>query len=143
MNWGKGITVGIVLFMLFILSFVFRAFKHDADLVVDDYYEQEANFEKNRESKNNYDQLGSSIEVIKEENGICFYFPDDVQTTSPGSIKFYRPDSKSMDRSFELEIDTEHRQCLAYDNFFEGYYEITVAWNSNSKDYIFKDDIQF
>ena len=29
MNWGKGITIGITLFMLFIISFVIRAFQFD------------------------------------------------------------------------------------------------------------------
>ena len=40
MNWGKGITIAIVLFMGFIISFVVRAFNRDSDLISDNYYEE-------------------------------------------------------------------------------------------------------
>lgn len=143
MNWGKGITIGIVLFMLFILSFVYKAFQYDIDLVVDDYYEQESNYEKNIESKNNYNLFEGRISVNKEENGICFSFPEDISKNSPGSIYFYRPDSKKLDRTFDLEIDQQHKQCITYENFYEGYYDITVKWNAQDKDFIFEDNIQF
>ena len=143
MNWGKGITIGIALFMLFILSFVYKAFQYDPELVVDDYYEQESNFEKNQESKNNYKNLDSQIQIEKEENGICFYFPNELNSNLDGSIYFYRPDSKKLDRTFDLKIDMQHKQCIAYENFFEGYYDITVKWNAQNKDFIFEDNIQF
>lgn len=143
MNWGKGIAIGIGLFMLFILSFVYKAFQYDADLVMDDYYEQESNFEKNLESKNNFKSLGKDIKIEKAENGICFHFPSNVNTNSNGSIYFYRPDSKKLDRTFDLAIDNQQTQCIPYDHFFEGYYDITVQWKEKDKGFIFEDHIQF
>jgi hypothetical protein len=57
MNWGKGITIFMVAFMAFIGSMVYYAFTKNADLVEEDYYENELNYDKNKESKSNYDVM--------------------------------------------------------------------------------------
>jgi hypothetical protein len=143
MNWGKGIAIVIVMFMLYIISFVYRAFQKDADLVREDYYEHEINFDQNKIDKQNYNELEGKVTISKNEDGIYFQFPPEVKQDITGSISFYRPDTKKYDRKFELQLNEEKQQVLDYDNFREGSYEITVQWEENSKGYIFEDKIQF
>ena len=143
MNWGKGITIGIILFMGFIISFVVRAFNNDTDLVRYDYYQHEVNYDKNIESKNNYFELKEKITIEKIEAGIQIQFPDIVSFTKDGSITFYRPQSKVYDRKFDLELDANNRQLLDYNDFVEGFYQITIAWDDKNRSYIFEDDIVF
>ncbi|MBD3637337.1 MAG: FixH family protein [Crocinitomicaceae bacterium] len=143
MNWGKGITIGIVLFVGFILSFVYRAFQQDFDLVRDDYYEHEAHFETEKINRSNYDHLEEKIEITQREKGVCFQFPSNISSTTKGTIEFYRPDGKIYDRTFDLELDQNNQQWLDYEHFVEGYYDVTITWNKDQRGYMFEDNIQF
>ncbi|MEO9532986.1 MAG: FixH family protein [Crocinitomicaceae bacterium] len=143
MNWGKGITIAIVLFMGFIISFVVRAFNRDSDLISDNYYEEGLNYEKKVESENNYKLLDSTISIRKEEEGIKISFPTEMKIIDQGKITFYRPQSKKYDRSFILELDRNNEQILAYENFREGFYQVSISWESNKKTYLFEQDLNF
>ena len=143
MNWGKGITLFIVAFIVFIASMVVFAFTKDADLVREDYYENELAYDQNKENKVNYQDLNKAIVVSKTESGIVFQFPEIVNSESKGKIMFYRPDQKKYDREFELEIDTLHQQILDYKNFKEGYYDLQVEWTNGAKTFLFEDQISF
>ncbi|MEX1001607.1 MAG: FixH family protein [Crocinitomicaceae bacterium] len=143
MNWGKGITIAIILFMLFIASFVYRAFQRSADLVREDYYEHELQFDSNKDAKQNYNNLKDSLKIVKMETGVCLQFPTSITTVKEGKIEFYRPDKKIYDRVFDLKLDVQNRQTLAYSSFKEGYYDITVRWSDHQKHYIFEDKIEF
>ena len=48
MNWGNRIILVFVCFIAFILSMVTRAFQQDFDLVAEDYYAQELNYQKKK-----------------------------------------------------------------------------------------------
>ncbi|UKN01487.1 FixH family protein [Paracrocinitomix mangrovi] len=142
MNWGKGITIGIAAFMLFILSFVYRATQYEAELVTDNYYEEEVNIDKDKVSRKNYKELNENVNIIQKEEGVCFHFPENVQN-SEGTIEFYRADGKIFDRTFSIEADNNGDQCLPYEEFVKGRYDVSVRWNDKQKDYLFEDDIQF
>ena len=61
MNWGKGITIFMLAFIGFIGSMVYYAFTKNADLVRDDYYENELAFDQSKTDKSNYTHLGTEI----------------------------------------------------------------------------------
>lgn len=143
MNWGKGITLFMVMFMAFIVSMVYYAFTKNADLVQEDYYENEINYDKNKESKSNYDLLEKKVVLSQKEEGVVLEFPDEVVPTNEGKITFYRPDQKKYDREFALKLNDNNQQILTYENFKEGYYDVTVEWSDGTKNYIFEDQINF
>lgn len=143
MNWGKGITIFIATFMLFIASMVFYAFTKDADLVREDYYENELVYDQTKTNKLNYLELNEPVSVAKNQSGIVFQFPESVKPNATGKIIFYRPDQKKYDCEFTLEIDSAHQQILAYKNFKEGYYDLQVEWNDGEKTFLFEDHISF
>lgn len=143
MNWGKGITLVIIAFMTFIVSMVFRAFGRDADLVREDYYENEINFDNNKESTINYNQLAEKIEITKKPEGIIVHYPSVITKNTVGQINFYRPDNKKLDREFAIQPENLNEQNLAYSNFKEGYYDITIDWLSEKKSYRYQSNISF
>lgn len=143
MNWGKGITITIILFMGFIISFVVRAVNFDTDLVRTDYYEHELQYDSNIEKENNYIKLTNPVEIAKNESGIIILFPADQIKAEKGTINFYRPQSKKFDRKYDLALDTEGKQTLPYEDFFKGLYQVTIEWEKESKGFIFKQDITF
>lgn len=144
MNWGKGITIFMIAFMTFIGSMVYMAFSRNADLVRDDYYENELVFDQTKQEKANYEALNAPIHIEKNEEGITFLFPQAMENAADGKIQFYRPDQKKYDREFDLAFNEERMQKLAYDNFKEGYYSISVTWKDRGeKGYIFESSILF
>lgn len=143
MNWGKGITIFMVAFMAFIGSMVYYAFTKNADLVQEDYYENELNYDKNKESKANYEVMEEEVMLTQQEEGVVLEFPENIVLVDKGKIIFYRPDQKKYDREFDLKLNENHQQILSYENFKEGYYDVTVEWSDGAKNYIFEDQISF
>lgn len=144
MNWGKGITIFIILFMGFIGSMVYVAFTKNADLVREDYYENELAFDQTKQERDNYKNLGEEIFIEKNESGITFLFPEEMRESSEGTIEFYRPDQKKYDREFAIAMNENRMQQFAYENFMEGYYNVSVRWKDrNQKGYIFESSILF
>jgi hypothetical protein len=143
MNWGKGITIFMVAFMAFIGSMVYYAFTKNADLVEEEYYENEINYDKNKESKANYEVMEQKVMLTQKEEGVVLEFPEHVVLAEEGKITFYRPDQKKYDREFDLQLNENNQQILSYENFKEGYYDVTVEWSDGAKNYIFEDQISF
>ena len=144
MNWGKGITLFMLSFMAFIGSMVYIAFTKNADLVRDDYYENELAFDQNKSEKANYMALNQPIHIEKNELGVNFIFPKEMNADKGGRIEFYRPDQKKYDCEFKLQMNEDHVQRLDYSNFRDGYYDISVHWtDANDKAYIFESNISF
>ena len=50
MNYGRGITIFMIAFIAFIASMVYYAFTKNADLVRDDYYENELLYDQQKRS---------------------------------------------------------------------------------------------
>lgn len=144
MNWGKGIAIVMVAFIGFIGSMVYYAFTRNADLVREDYYDSELRFDQTKAEKANYLSLNEAIHIEKNENGVNFIFPESVRAEGGGKISFYRPDQQKYDREFDLDFDLNRIQSLAYSNFKEGYYDVSVRWeDANAKAYIFESNISF
>lgn len=144
MNWGKGITIFIISFMLFIAFFVYKAFTMNADLIDEDYYENELAFDQNKSEKFNYTNMGGEILVDQKESGVIFSFPDNLNAQTKGTIAFYRPEDKRFDREFDLAVGEDQLQKFDYDNFVEGFYQIKVNWkDAAGKGYIFESEITF
>ena len=49
-NWGVGITLTIIVFTIISLLFIYFAFNQDINLVRDDYYEAEVQFNEKLET---------------------------------------------------------------------------------------------
>jgi len=142
LNWGYGITITIILFMGFIIYLVIQTFQLNADLVQDDFYEQEVLFDEKKQSIQNYAALEQKVLIIKQPDGIQIQFPKSMKTIE-GEIKFYRPDDKELDKNFTIIIDEERIQMFDYSEFLEGRYNIIVAFRSDNKSYLHQSTINF
>lgn len=141
-NWGHGLTIAIICFMVFIVTLVYKTFDKNADLVRDDYYEQEVMFEVNKQSKENYNLSSYQVQITQEEIGVIISFPDSLKINK-GEVKFYRADDKSLDKKYDLKLSDKNQQILSYSDFRVGKYEVNIEWNDEVKTYIYQTDIQF
>ena len=92
MNWGNKIVLSFILFATFIGYMVVKAFQEDFDLVAEDYYAQEINYQNKLNKLSNTADAGKEIKVKQIGGEILVTFPDQDVT---GSIHFYHPSRKT------------------------------------------------
>lgn len=142
LTWGHWITAAIIAFMSFIIYIVVQTFQLNADLVQDDFYEQEIRFNDKKKMIHNYKNLGQTIAVTATESGVEIVFPETLKNAS-GLIQFYRPDDKKLDREFDIELMADRTQILEYKNFREGKYEVNIEFTANTTPYLHQSSILF
>lgn len=142
LNWGTGITIAIIAFMSFIIYIVVQTFNLNADLVRDDFYEQEVKFNGKKVMIENYIQSENKIAIAKLEEGIQIVFPLEYKNAT-GTINFYRPDDKSLDRTIDISLGSGQIQLLEYENFKEGRYEVNIQFEISNKAYLHQSILSF
>lgn len=135
MNWGKSITIVIILFMAFILYMVFRLSATKVDLVAEDYYAQELAFEDEIHARSNAAEV-KDIEIKVDENFVTLIIPGEVAPSdSIGYIHFYRPDNASYDLKFKPKANQEV-YLTDKEDLLPGRYNVKVKWVSVGKAYV-------
>ena len=143
-NWGTAIVIAFVAFIAFILYFVINMStddKYDHDLVVEDYYKLELQFQSDINIETNARKLAIDISWKKTEEGIVITFPEQMDFKAiKGSVFLYRPSNKQFD--FEIPISLSNRNLLIPDiRLLGGRWNIKVDWTYKNTDYLYKKEI--
>ncbi|MEP1095606.1 MAG: FixH family protein [Cyclobacteriaceae bacterium] len=139
MNWGNSIVVAFVLFAGFILYMVVQAFSQNYDLVAEDYYAQEINYQQKQEQKTNLENLNERISVKLENQTIVLTFPRDQKPT--GEIHFYHPSRKLFDQKVAIAMNSKNQQIVDGSDLIAGNYRVNITWQSNGQEYFQQEKI--
>ena len=131
MNWGHKIIVAFICFAAFIGYMVVKAFQQNIDLVSEDYYAQEINYQQKLNKLANTAEAGKSVIVKQKGDKILLTFPDEEVS---GSIHFYHPSRKIFDRTFDISL-TNKTQQIDRSELVAGSYRVNITWNAESKDF--------
>ena len=145
-NWGTGIVLAFVGFISFILYFVINMNtndKSDHDLVTEDYYKQELEFQTEIDKENNARSLESNLSWKKTPNGILILFPETLKAKEiTGKVFLYRPSNKQFD--FETTISLSNHYLLIPDkSLLDGRWNIKVDWQYDGVSYLYKKEIVY
>ena len=145
-NWGTGIVLAFIGFISFIMYFVISMNtnnKYDHDLVTEDYYKQELEFQNEINKETNANNLANNITSTKTEEGIIITFPEDLLINSiSGKVFLYRPSNKQFD--FEMPISLSNQNLLIPDKrLLDGRWNIKVDWQYKGKKYLYKKEINY
>jgi len=145
-NWGTGIVLAILSFMTFIIYLVVtmttnQEFTHD--LVVEEYYKQELNFQDQLNRESNSQSLRRNIQFEQTEDGVVIYFPSNMEVSKiTGKILFYRPSDKKMD--FNIPIELSSHEVLIPGRFLEkGRWNIEIDWGYEKEAYYYKKEFTY
>ena len=140
-NWGTGIVISIVLFMIFILFFVYKSLtpEYSHELVSEDYYKDELHYQKEIDKLNNAVKLESKISLKNSEKGIIIQFPDSLNYQDvKGNISFQRYSNSVLD--FSKNIDLTSNKIVIPDSILvTGKWIIKIDWNYKGEEFLFKD----
>ncbi|MDO5968518.1 FixH family protein [Flavivirga aquimarina] len=145
-NWGTGIVFAFIGFISFILYFVITMNvddKYDHDLVTEDYYAEELEYQKDIDKLKNAKKLSENISYKKSEEGLIISFPNNIDLKKiTGKVFLYRPSNKHLD--FETSISLSKPTLLIPDNrLLDGRWNIKIDWQYNGKSYLFKESINY
>ncbi|MBU2938932.1 FixH family protein [Lacinutrix sp. C3R15] len=145
-NWGTGIVIAFIVFISFIMYFIITMMtnnKYDHDLVVEDYYKQELQFQKDIDKETNAKTLVENITYKKTEEGLVIIFPENLSINNiTGKVFLYRPSNKQFD--FEMPISLSNHNLLIPDKrLLDGRWNINVDWQYNGKNYLYKKEISY
>ncbi len=145
-NWGTAIVIAFICFIGFIMYFVINMAtdkKLDHDLVVEDYYKQELEFQTDIDKEKNANALETNIEWKRSNEGIIIEFPKNLELNNiKGKVFLYRPSNKQLD--FEIPISLSDHNLLIPDNrLLDGRWNIKVDWTYGNKEYLYKTEINY
>lgn len=145
-NWGTGIVLAFIAFISFILYFVISMTvnkKYEHDLVVEDYYGQELEFEKEMTKQKNAQYLKEDVIWKRVPQGIMLTFPETMAPSKiTGNVFLYRPSNKQLD--FEVEISlSDHNLLIPDKSLLGGRWNLKVDWQYDGNLYLYKKDIVY
>lgn len=143
-NWGTMLTIVFILGASGIIFMVYRSQQMSAELVTDNYYAEELQFQKKIDARTAANNLSRkvAIEYINVQDAIVVSFPPEcLKGDIKGNIYFYNPSSGKQDRIIPIAMDAQGLQVIAAGKIARGTYSVQVEWRMNDKAY--STDIPF
>ncbi|MFK5957407.1 MAG: FixH family protein [Lutibacter sp.] len=145
-TWPMGIVLALASFMIFILSFVYKAtfvHKYDHHLVSEHYYLDELNYQQEIDKLNNASNLKQNVIIEHTNNGLLIKFTDEFKDKEiKGTIYFQRFSNYKLD--FQLPIKLINNDILiGKDKLIDGIWNIKIDWTANNKAFLFKEKIMY
>ena len=135
MNWGKSIVFTMLIFMIFIATLVIILSSQRVDLVREDYYKQEINFQQELEQEQNLSPHKGELEIRKDDAFLIIQLPPNIKTTK-AQINLMRPNNNKEDLQFNF---CKTSLCLIHRNELKsGKYQVVVKFSDQSKSYLYK-----
>ena len=142
-NWGTGIVIAFIVFIgfiMFLIALMMSDTKLDHELVTEEYYEKGTYYQKEIDAEKNAQLLSENIVVTKTAEGFLLEFPKSLEYSKiEGTISFYRPSNKKLDFDFPIVLSS-HNLLIPDKSLLEGRWDISVNWNYEGVNYLFKDN---
>lgn len=138
MNWGWKIVLLYSAFVIMTLSMVVYFMGQKVDLVADDYYKQEIEYQGQMDKISNARALREPVVYTYdiEKRIIKLSFPQaHLASKLKGTIKLYRPANANEDRSFEILPDASGQQIISVSALNSGLWKIKINWTSAGKEF--------
>ncbi len=126
-NWGHGILIFIILFLILIGSFVIFALYQSQDLESDDYYDKGAGYSNQIEVNKRSDLYKDNITLTSSQSGVQIGLCKSLASSGDSiHIYFYRPSDKKSDIQFNC-LMTEMINLPASE-LKSGRYVVKISW---------------
>lgn len=137
MNWGTGIAITYVVFVIATVSVVLFTTTIDVNLVTDDYYEKELAFQDEIDKVSRTNKLAEQPVINLTGKNVYLKFPNSINSTLvEGKIKFYRPSDNNLDFSLPIALNEHGEQIVNSIRLIEGMWRVYVDWNIDDEHFL-------
>jgi hypothetical protein len=140
-NWGTKIVVAYAIFIVLILTAVFKALNEKVDLVTTDYYAQEVGYQTKLDKMDNAESLTIPVSAIQTADGVVIKFPAEVKGPYTGTVLFYRPSNSADDVTMPITANAGGEMLAPVTKLKKGNYNVLVDWAAEGKTYFSKISI--
>ncbi|WDF47100.1 FixH family protein [Chryseobacterium sp. KACC 21268] len=143
LNWGHGLAIALGCFILFILFliFIFPMGKQNAEMISNNYYEEELQYQDIIDAKNNAAKLEQTPTYKSTAEGILITFPQTIKVDE-NTVNFvlFRTEDSNLD--VKKEVTLQHNLFLIPAKVIsKGSYTLKLKWTENKKPYQVDYDI--
>jgi len=145
-TWGHGVIIALGAFILFILGmiFLFPLGKQNSELITENYYEEELQYQNVIDAKKRADDLADKPHIEITQNGIKFDFPKDISNEN-STFKFYlfRTNDRNLDIEKKVTLNPDNTLFIPAEVLVKGSYTLKLMWKKANLDYQIDYDIQW
>lgn len=142
-NWGTGIAIFYIFFVLSLVYQVIRAGQYDHSLVVEEYYKEDLAYQKHYDKLLNNQQLNESLIISRNtQTGLVeLQFPQELEAVN-GRIHFYCPSDSKSDFSLPVVTDETLIQRVPVEGLRKGKWKVKVDFSDGEKAYYKEEAIE-
>lgn len=122
--------------------FLFPNGQKNSEMVTDNYYEEELQYQDVIDSKKRADELQEKPVFSQDTNGIKITFPEN-NTHSNTTVKFVlnRTDDQNLDIKKSVDLDANHTFIIPAQVLKMGNYTLRLSWTKDKTDYRMDYDV--
>ena len=134
-NWGTGILIFLILFLLACAAFIIFAMRQDVNLVHKDYYEKGVDYTDKMNVDARSTQFGDKIQIDYTNEYLLIRFEESLAANiDSGKVLLYRPSNSKQDVLFPI-IFSENIIKIPKENLISGRYILKLSWYSEGLKY--------
>lgn len=141
-QWSHGIVAAFIIFIGFLFIMLWVALHSNIDLVTDNYYEKELQYQTHIDVVKNSREINKEMSVTASGKEIFLEFPHLAPASEySGNIFFFRPSNKSQDFNVPVVIDSSFSQKISMKNYYTGMWRVKISWAVQGKKYYYEQPI--
>ncbi|MEM6963298.1 MAG: FixH family protein [Bacteroidota bacterium] len=131
-TWGTGIALFYITFMGAMITMVYKSTLEDRNLVVENYYEKDLQYQAHLDRLNNTKLLKADLEILAEEKAkrIRFVFPAELEKID-GEILFYRASDRHQDLKADINLNDGREFIFPTKTLQKGIWKVKVNWRGD------------
>lgn len=134
-NWGTGILIFLILFLMACAAFIIFAMRQDVNLVHKDYYEKGVDYTDKMNVDVRSIPFEDKIQIDDENEYLLIRFDESMVTEiDSGNVLLYRPSSSKQDVSFPF-VFSGNTLKIPRKNLISGRYILKLSWYSEGLKY--------
>lgn len=136
-NWGTGIAIVIIVFLISTIGQVVAIHVFvDYDLVEEEYYAAEIKYQSQIEKVKRTNALPEALKIKLTNQFIEFDFPSIFEEeTISGFINFYKPSDDLLDKTEAVLLNEENKMYFSTDELATGLWKVKINWDVNGIEY--------
>jgi len=135
-NWGTGVTIGIIVFVFISLTMTVIFMTQDVHLVTDDYYEKTLTYQDEIDKQSRTKALDDKVEINFNGKIISILFPFGyLDEKISGEIYFYRPSNPNLDFKIPLRLSELGNQFIPVERIEKGFWRLKLNWTMDGDGY--------
>ena len=134
-NWGTGILIFLILFVLGAVGFVIFTLQFDANLVHKDYYEKGVDYSEQMKVNQRSVQFKNAFQIQLQENYLIVEIDESLSSKiDSGSVLLFRPSDRNRDIQLQVESKAS-RVSFPKQDLIHGRYILKFYWYSEGLKY--------